>query len=100
MTVYVTIGNTDHKLSQRQWSAFWAKVDAVLRSYALEVHGAWLSASSSEHQNACWCIVMLERDATQLRADLVDVAGQFNQDSIAWAAVPSVEMLSPARRRA
>ena len=85
MTVYVSIGNSDDKLTQPQWHDFVASVDSVLRSLAFHRHGMWFSASDSEYQNACWCIEIRPDRAAQAKERLADIAADYLQESIAWA---------------
>lgn len=106
MMIYVSIGNSDDKLSQEKWAAYWRRVDTLIRSYARRVHGAWVSESTSPYQNACWCLELNPeqryvhgdgRGDTSLRLlqdVLRDTALDFGQDSIAWAEVRSTTFLS------
>lgn len=99
-TVYVSIGNSDDKLPQAQWFGFWATTDAFVQLLARTVHGAWLSASNSQYQNAAWCFEIEGNwegsdDEDDLRAALCRQAHRFGQDSITWAEVPVVEFLKP-----
>lgn len=85
MTVHVSIGNSDDKLSQADWSAFCAGVDAVIRNCASTVFGVWYSEPSSQWQNACWAFE--PRDAlsrARAREALSHTARIYRQDSIAW----------------
>lgn len=98
-TVYVSIGNSDDKLSQAQWAQFVQEVDASVRHHG-EVHGAWLSPPASPWQNACWCVEYAHLDAWPTQVDeqkrwLSRVAQKFHQDSIAWAECPTTEFLTP-----
>jgi hypothetical protein len=91
ITVYISIGNSDDKLSQAEWCSFYTTVDQVIRRAAYRVHGAWASPSTDSWQNACWCI---EIDETAgLRGHLCNAAKAYGQDSIAWAEAPAVEFL-------
>jgi hypothetical protein len=85
-TVYVSIGNSDDKLTQREWSAFWEHAGAVIRRWSAAIHGEWLSLPGAPYQNACWCIEVDEETADLiLRPELVHLVRHFRQDSIAWA---------------
>jgi hypothetical protein len=92
--VYVSIGNSDDKLTQSEWNDFIRSVDAALMAVA-HIHGAWFSAPVSPWQNACWCIEAPEgrADFTSLKDALCDLARKYRQDSIAWAPVIHTEML-------
>lgn len=93
MTVYVSIGNSDDGLSQKQWAQYWRSVYELVLSFATEVHGAWLSSASSEHQNACWCFELEEDAAPIVRERLAMFAGRFAQDSIAWAVADKIDFI-------
>ena len=93
VTVYVSIGNSDDKLTQREWSNFTCRVDGILRAYG-HVHGYWHSLADSAWQNACWC-VEFGRGSLSInpgghaimttRAMLAELCGKYRKDSIAWA---------------
>ena len=101
-TIYVTIGNSDDKLEQHQWSAFCGAVDRVFdyaaRYVGSTVHGRWYSLPNEQWQNACWCIEfapdMPEEIIAQYRSELTRLAATFRQDSIAWAEA-TTEFLAP-----
>lgn len=90
-TIYVTIGNSDDKLTQAEWAQFFADVDDVIRGFAATVHGSWHSLPASPWQNACWCFELLpavgmqEYDADRLKKQLHVLAKHNRQNSIAWA---------------
>jgi hypothetical protein len=94
-STYITIGNSDDKLTQREWSRFYGLGGDALRRDAIVMHGGWLSAASAPWQNACWCVELEPGQRTeQLKAKLGALAAEFGQDSIAWAEAPSVEFLA------
>lgn len=101
-TVYVSIGNSDDKLTQKQWASFYAQVDAMIGLFADQVYGAWVSAPTSQYQNACWCFEInpyaingktWKLDQKALQDNLVQLATEYKQESITWAEVPTVEFL-------
>lgn len=83
-TIYISIGNTDNKLTQQQWAAFHNAVDGLIRRWAVQIYGAWVSPSVHPYQNACWCIQWDPED-TGLKKTLAKHAAEYLQDSIAWA---------------
>lgn len=85
MSTYISIGNSDDKLSQGLWAAFHHRVNVEVRKASGEVHGHWLSEPSAPWQNACWCVEVHESQREQLRETLRHVATLYQQDSIAWA---------------
>lgn len=100
MIVYISIGNSDDKLTQKGWSNFVADVDDDVEA-AGHVHGRWFSAPDVEWQSACWCVDIDERNrftgydvgVRQLRDKLTTHARTYGQDSIAWAEVKETELL-------
>jgi hypothetical protein len=94
MSVYVTIGNSDDKLTQEQWSKFCADVRAELMCAGAKFHGQWYSESASQWQNACFCVEVVPGVVDELKANLGALAKAHRQDSIAWADAPDVEFLS------
>lgn len=98
ITVYISIGNSDDKLSQAEWAAYAATVGGLMRRvegiYGGRLHGEWASLPYSSYQNACWCIEVAEEEAESIRRTLATHAAMFRQDSIAWAAVASTEFLT------
>lgn len=95
ITVYVSIGNSDDKLSQEDWSLFHGTVHRVLSRWQL--HGAWISESTSPYQNACWCVVLPDSEwtVTNVKQTLKAIASVYRQDSITWAEAPVTEFLGP-----
>jgi hypothetical protein len=95
LTVYVSIGNSDDRLSQAQWSEFHGLFTALIRRAATRILGDWLSASNSRWQNACIGFELSGEKADRLKAALADLAAQFQQDSIAWAETTGTQFLGP-----
>ena len=85
ITVYVSIGNSDDKLTQLEWHTFHEDVEELVEFAAAKVHGHWLSLPTAAWQNACWCVELHADDADNLKRDLAVVADRWRQDSIAWA---------------
>lgn len=99
-TAYVTIGNSDDKLTQQEWARFFSTVAVAIQRAAGAakgtVHGQWASEPASAWQNACWCVDINPDSAGLLKWRLSEIAGEFRQDSIAWADAPEVEFLRGA----
>lgn len=85
ITVYISIGNSDDKLTQAEWAAFYRETCLAVREHAAAVHGQWVSEPASAWQNACWCIEIDDEAAGFLAAELSGLANVYHQDSIAWA---------------
>lgn len=85
VTVYVSPGNSDDKLTQARWSEYATAVSHACRQAAWEVHGDWASVSTAPWQNACVCIEIDPRYVPELKRQLADLATVYNQDAIAWS---------------
>lgn len=96
ITVYVSIGNSDDKLTQARWPVFWEQATGEVRGRAAEVYGDWLSLPSARYQNACIAFAVSRADAAPLKKELRDLAALYGQDSIAWAEA-GTEFIRPAK---
>lgn len=87
MTVYISIGNSDDKLTQKEWTLFVVAILARIKPLASVAHGEWFSAPQAPWQNACWCLEFPEDPAvlTEVREVLAEIRDEFRQDSIAFA---------------
>jgi hypothetical protein len=94
ITVYVSIGNSDDKLTQADWALFWGEVQWVICSQAERIHGEWASVPWSPYQNACTAFEVKRERTGDLRDLLARVAAKYRQDSIAWAEAQT-EFISP-----
>lgn len=82
-TVTVQIGNSDDKLSQKEWSLFVNNIHMNIRNYAAEVHFSGGSHSADEWQNACFVFTCKDENLGRLKEKLAERARVWNQDSIA-----------------
>lgn len=86
-TVYISIGNSDDKLTQAAWSNFVSDVIGWA-DWATEeggrIHGVFYSLPDSRYQNMCVQIEAHEDVLARLRRVLPQLAAKYNQDSIAW----------------
>lgn len=94
MVVYISIGNSDDKLTQGEWAEFYQRTAELVEFYAHIVHGAWTSLPTAHYQNACWAVVPAAKAKGELKTELGRLARFFRQDSIAWAECPETEFLS------
>jgi hypothetical protein len=86
VTVYVSIGNSDDKLTQAEWAQYVNEVRGKIHGWAKAVHGAWFSAPDSPWQNACWCAEFPDETyARDVRDAITEVRKAYRQDSVAWA---------------
>ena len=92
-SIYVTIGNSDDRLTQAEYAEFHHRVDLLIRGAVEDrggtIYGAWVSPSTEPFQNACWCFGPPQDwgapDETALRVGLRVLALHYRQHSIAWA---------------
>jgi hypothetical protein len=97
-TVYISVGNSDGGLSEREWASYWHLADKAVRGGAQVVHGVWHSMPASGFVNACWCVEFPGpgvRAEQAVRRELARLAGRFRQDSVAWAECASTEFITP-----
>ena len=86
MIVYLSIGNSDDKLTQKEWAQFITRTRADVVSLASQVHGQWLSSSDLMWQNACWCLEFTSKtDLKVAREAMITIRRYYRQDSAAWA---------------
>jgi hypothetical protein len=84
--VYVSIGNSDDKLTQAEWSEFCTRTLGFLQGEASRVHAVWYSRPDAPFQNAAICFeVDLEQQEEPIKGVLRQLAAAYDQDSIAWA---------------
>ncbi len=99
-TAYVSIGNSDNKLTHIEWSQFYWSVDLLLREIPdVVVHGQWHSFPAACYVNACWCIEFPNPDGLSVELitrKLGHLAHEFRQDSIAWVEVPATYFIEPS----
>lgn len=92
-TVYVSIGNSDDRLSQAEWSRYWASVSNCVHNYADGVHGEWTSDTTDAYQNAIWGFDIDDDHIRPLKAELAERKVLYRQDSIAWTEAKKAKML-------
>jgi hypothetical protein len=97
-TVTVLIGNSDHKLTQPEWSRFCVDLEAMLEDYAREVHFFGSPPGDAPWQNAA-AVFELRDDETDegdipaldwLGQALSQLARRWRQESIAYIAGETV----------
>lgn len=83
-TVTVQIGNTDHKLTQVQWSKFVEEVALVISKHCHQIHFFGGSAPWMPWQNVALVFECDENNLAALKDELVVTRKVYNQDSIAY----------------
>ncbi len=95
MIAYISIGNSDDKLSQREWAAFQIDVRFHLRDRDADIFGAWHSYPDSIYQNACFCVELPDDQVPALKNVLSILAEDYHQNAIAFNVVTATEMIGP-----
>ena len=93
ITAYVSVGNSDDRLSQADWSAYVQQVRIMLGPRARETHGEWYSLPDQPYQNACFCVVLADPDVPAVQAELTRLREAWGQDSVAWAEAPVTQFI-------
>lgn len=97
MIIYVSIGNSDDKLNQKEWATFQKSFAQEMADVAVLVHGVWFSEPTSRYQNACICMEIDRDSLPEIRGLLGVLAADYSQDSIALAHISNTEMVRPVR---
>ncbi len=78
-TAVIQIGNSDNKLTQKEWAEFVSDLTYLLHPFTCHFSGG--ANCAAPWQNYCWVIEMQSLDG--LRNDLAQLAKDYGQDSIA-----------------
>jgi hypothetical protein len=82
-TIIIQIGNSDNKLSQRDWANFISVIRSLVGRHCGQVHFDGGPRFDSIYQNFCVIAEIYTRDKENITKDLSTVRKAFNQDSIA-----------------
>ena len=83
-TYYITIGNSDDKLTQIEWSNFIYDIEDLIRRAALEIFGVWFSSPDTIFQNACFSFSpSVDFIEDNFEEQLKIIKTKYRQDSIA-----------------
>jgi hypothetical protein len=93
MIVYVSVGNSDDKMTQADWAVFQSRILSEVKALASEIHGVWYSAPMTPYQNMCICAEVASDRAAELKGFLTEAREYFGQDAVAWAEAPVTEMI-------
>lgn len=96
MIVWISIGNSDNKLTQEQWSKFIQDIDTWTRYYSTRRHaGPVHSSPDSMYQNCHWCVELDGPQILKHKEALSGFAKWHKQESIAWNEVTITEFIKP-----
>lgn len=82
-TVTIQIGNSDDKLTQREWSAFCQAVNEAVSSRCRKVYFNGGSHWRAPWQNACWVAEVDNDDRAPLKEALRNLRIAYRQESVA-----------------
>lgn len=83
-TIVIQIGNSDDKLSQREWSEFICTVHRLLTARRVIIHFSGGTHAGSPFQNYCWvCDAPEPAQVAAITEALRSLAARHRQDSIA-----------------
>jgi hypothetical protein len=80
-TIIVQIGNSDNKLTQREWANFVSAVDTIINN-CKQIHFRGGSPFDSSVQNACW-VFTYEGNIVDLKSRLTVIREAMRQDAVA-----------------
>lgn len=83
-TVVIQIGNSDDKLTQKEWSAFVYAIRLKLAATVGIVHFFGTSDGHDSWQNACWVMEVPLSKIKILKSRLSRIGKKYKQDSIAF----------------
>jgi hypothetical protein len=93
MIVYISIGNSDDRLTQKEWAQYVLEITTFVAGLG-HTHGAWYSEPASAYQNACYCVEFkTQSDAYDAKIRAMDIRAKFRQDSVAWAVAKETEFI-------
>jgi hypothetical protein len=92
--IYVSIGNSDNKLTQEEWAQFCDDLVTILDDVSSEIYGQWYSLPHARWQNMVASIEIDDRQLDPLRACLSQLAEEYRQDSIALQ-LGTAEFITP-----
>lgn len=81
-TYYVSIGNSDNKLSQQKWALFCHQLTEYVARNSTNIYGVWHSLPNDSYQNMCIGFET-KQDRSLIIKVLEAMAEDYNQDSIA-----------------
>jgi hypothetical protein len=81
-TVTIQIGNTDDKLTQKQWAEFIRGIDIYLSGSKYWFFGT--STGDKEWQNACWVVEIEDYEYARVKRLMGNIGKEYGQDSVAW----------------
>lgn len=82
MLVSIQAGNSDNKLTQKQWAELVVFLNAAIVKHQAARHFFGGSITWAEWQNVCWVIEIDEEYLEPLKHELRSVRSAYQQDSV------------------
>jgi flagellin-like hook-associated protein FlgL len=89
-TIIIQIGNSDNKLTQKEWSEFVDEINNIINLFSDGIHFFGGSNTWSPWQNVAWVFVLKETIwfnvpiETTLKNTIHNISVKYKQDSVAW----------------
>lgn len=83
-TITVQIGNSDDKLTQKDWSEFVVELGLAIKHETSQIHFFGSSDSCAPWQNAAWVFEVEEGNVGVLGRKIAYIRSKYEQDSVAW----------------
>jgi predicted P-loop ATPase len=89
-SITIQIGNSDDKLTQKEWAEFVQRMDGHIHYYANDIHFFGGSENYAKWQNVCWVITFDENedypglDLLSFKSIIQKTREEFRQTSVAW----------------
>lgn len=93
VTVFIGIGNSDRKLSARDYAQFVNETRDAIDSYKEQTIGEWHSVPGKPWLNVEFAFTIHPRDTPMLKDALRRIRGDYQQDATAWAECPRTEFI-------
>lgn len=87
ITVFITIGNVDDKLTARGWAQMHDEVAKTIELAGGIFQGEWFSSPISRRQSACWCVDIQPGITTRLKGELGALGASYGRGMVAWSEV-------------
>jgi hypothetical protein len=81
ITLCVSIGNTDNKLTQHEWAKFVRAVGELLQCYQTIRYFFGGSATYEPWQNVCWLVQVNDAQLSEIKVSISSLRELYGQDS-------------------
>lgn len=83
-TIVIQIGNSDDKLTQKQWAEFVDNTLYWIKKFCSNIYFSGGSNNELPWQNYCVVFSVEENKVVWIKDNLIELRKKYNQDSIAW----------------